>query len=257
MKTEKRTKKGKNEEKAKMKKAGMFLFGIILAILILPMFSATIEFWQQKYRFNQSVQNHLVFFYLSKTEFNYVTKGNPLEIYITYSMYPKTWNEDNPNYKVSSCNLSVYYSSSLENQSQYIFSHIVASSDEDIMNGKYFVRLANEDDGLVADLRCDFLGNVPEGLETPESLVVFTPTWECKACQMYDWNVAWIDEQKSNQLRTSSTSVLDYIRQLILSLYEILLAFFWIFMILMLFSAIALIFIGIYWLYLYLVKLAR
>jgi len=229
----------------------------ITALLIIPTFSATIEFWQQKYRYNNSIQDHLVFFYQSTTEFDFITKGNPLEVYITYSMYPKTWNEDNPNYRVSACNLSVYYSSHLENNSQYIFSHIVTATEEDIMNGKYFVRLSNENDGVIADLKCDFISSVPPALETPETLVVFSPTWECKSCQMYDWNVAWIDERKANRLRENSTSILYYITQLFISLYELILAFFWIFMILMLFSAVALIFIGIYWLYLYLMKLAR
>jgi hypothetical protein len=253
MKTE--TKHFKKMEKKTLALISILFFAI--ALLIIPTFSATIEFWQQKYQFNNTLQDHLVFFYLSKTEFNFVTTGKPLEVFLTYSMFPKSWNEDNPNFKISSCNLSVYYSSHLENQSQFIFSHIVTQYDADIYNAKYFVRLKNENDGVIADLSCDFISNVPVERQMASNLVISSPTWECKSCQYYDWNIARVDGLKSNQLRSYSTSVLDYIKQLFTSLYELILAFFWIFMILMLFSAVALIFIGIYWLYLYLVKLAK
>ena len=78
------------------------------------------------------------------------------------------------------------------------------------------------------------------------------PTWECKECQYYEWALMERDWAKADLIGDNFVNVLGIIKQFVLLNFEIWLALFWVFLILLLFVAMSSIFLGIYWAYLFL-----
>lgn len=237
----------------------LFLFLILFSLCLINPVSANVEFMQERYfrvtNTTNSMQDHIIFFYLSKETRDYVADDKPIEAYITYSIYPKTWNTDNPDYAVQYCNISVLYSGALTNSSYISFNETIYPT-QDIFSKKYYKRI-NENDGIIVDAFCVFEDEMPDTLDMPITIRLSTPTWNCKACQFYEWSKSQRDVDKAVILGDYTTEIIEYIKDLIQLNYEILLALFWFAMIMILFSAIFLIFIGIFWLYLYLNKLAK
>ena len=64
-----------------------------------------------------------------------------------------------------------------------------------------------------------------------------------------EWSVLEKDILKADTIGDNVVTISDYIKRLFLLNFEIFLALFWIFLILMVFGAISLIFLGVYWIF--------
>ena len=84
-----------------------------------------------------------------------------------------------------------------------------------------------------------------------------TPTWECKACQLYEYSVQQKDITKAQVIGNNVVTISDYIKKLFVLNFEIWLMLFWIFLILMILVGVGLIFFGVFWVYSYLRKLTK
>lgn len=270
-----------------MKKQIIIMMIAILLLISINIIniSAMMEYWQTKESSENGtvVQNHLVTFYkkapqtVSATPRNtflctyfhiycyedtgiiedYITGNNPFEVYIWYNIYINKWNNDNPNDKVDYCELLIRKMPHNQNVSSIILDKNYTEQDEDIMNGKYFV-LLYDGDGFMADLICHFQNNDTEDIfSAPAEMQLVTPTWECKACAYYEWTVVERNVEKAKTVGNNVATVMNYIQKLFLINFEIWLALFWIFLIMCIFMSIGFIFWGIYFVFLYLRRLAK
>jgi hypothetical protein len=266
-----------------MKKELIVLMFAFLLLINIVNVNAMIEYWQQKSDMgNGTIKNHLVVFY-SKTPMqfsttpkntllcnlfkifcvsetgiieDYVSGNNPYEVYLWYNIYVQKWNIANPNYKVNRCDWNIRFWGHLENSTTTFINQSYTQADNDVMNAKYFMRLS-DGDGMIATQICYFQNQNYHELDIPAEMQLVTPSWECKACQFYEWSLLERDIEKAKSIGDNVVTISDYIKKLILLNFEILLALFWIFLILMIFVAIGLIFVGIYWLFLYLKNITR
>jgi len=263
---------------------------IILPIIFIFMFivnlyyvSGMLEYWQDKTDMgNGTIQNHLVAFYtknavqISTTPENsflctwfhifcvsntgviedYVSGNNPYEVYLLYNIYVKKWNTNNPNYKVSSCDWIVKFWGHLENSTTIVVNQTYTEADPDVMFVKYFMQL-NDGDGLIADQICHFRNPDFTDLDLPADMQLVTPSWECKACQSYEWSLVERDVLKAKAIGDNVVTISEYIKKLFLLNFEIWLALFWFLLILLIFISIGFIFIIAWWLYLYMKSVVK
>jgi hypothetical protein len=192
---------------------------------------------------------------------DYVSGDNPYEIYFLYSFYPRTWNELNPYNQVNYCEFIVRHLTHLSGEPQTIYAINYTGQNADVSNAKYFVRL-NDGDGVVSDISCHFQNATSEtsainSLDMPATIQVVTPTWECKMCQFYEWSLVERDILKAQTIGGNVVIVSEYIKKLIALNFEILLALFWFFMIMMIFVAIGFIFLICYYFYLFLKNIIK
>ena len=240
-----------------MKKQIIMMIAILLLISIASI-NAEIDFWQVKHSHGNGtiVQNYLVSDY-SKNGYlfhdDYVTGNNPYIVYLLYNIYPKKYNQDNPTDKVINCSWTVRKLTS--GDPIILINTTYTENDSDIMNAKYFIQL-NDGEGLTADQTCYFQ-NASTELSLPAEMQLVAPTWECKACQQYEWQTIERSVQKAETLGNNVVTITDYIKKLFLINFEIWLALFWIFLILCIFMSISFIFFGIYWIFIYLRRLAK
>jgi hypothetical protein len=190
---------------------------------------------------------------------DYVSGGQTFEAYLLYNVYVKSFNLDNPDYTIDWCNFAVQQSSALTNYST-ILNQTYTSLDGDMMSAKFFVEMRNQD-CILAQQICKY--NVLVNI-TPNNKLIFpaemqfvAPTWECKSCQAYEWSLIERDIVKAKSVGDNVVEVTTYIKKLFLLNYEIALSLFWLFLILMIFAGLGLIFMGVYWLYLYLSQVAK
>ena len=111
-----------------------------------------------------------------------------------------------------------------------------------------------------ADIICKYsiYANITHpSLTIPAEIQLISPTEECKACQYYEWSVRYRSVEKAQDLNAKRVSIVEYTKQLFLLNYEMWLAIFWVFLILMIFVGIGMIFIIVWWLYLYLKAVAK
>ena len=99
--------------------------------------------------------------------------------------------------------------------------------------------------------------SIQEGLDMPFQQQIVMPTWECKACQYYEWSLVEINIEKAKIIGENVVDTSKYIKKLFMLNFEILLALFWVLIILLLFAVIGMVFSGIYWIYIYLRSLVR
>jgi len=182
---------------------------------------------------------------------DHVKSGGKLQVYVRYDVYTAKWNRDNPDYAVDNCNFTIEFLDGFTGNMTIIYNQIFTGITEDVSMAKYFVEL-DKGDGFNANFNCKFSGIRPELLEMPVSMSIVTPTWECKECQYYEWSILEIDVQKAKTIGDNTADVVDYIKSLIILNYEFFVIFFWIFLLAIGWFAFSLIFIGVYWLYLYL-----
>jgi len=242
-----------------MKKQIILTIFAFLLLVSISFASAEIQFWQQKYDMgNGTLQNHLIAFY-SKGGFgitdDYVSGNNPYEAYILYNIYVKKFNAENPNIKIDNCDLIVNFAGKVGNTT-IILNKSYTEIDDDIFNAKYFIKL-KDGEGIIADQICYFQNKSYDDLEFPVDMQLVTSSWECKACQYYEWSVQEENIAKTKSIGDNIVSISNYIKQLFMLNFEIWLALFWIFLILMIFTSIGLIFIGIYWLAIYFKRIIR
>jgi hypothetical protein len=199
----------------------------IAFILLLNLYSImALEFFQTKDDIgNGSVRIHTSIFYSDHDlTNNYVSSGKPLEVAINYRAYVETWNSLNIYNRVSFCNFTVSYSPRYFNSTIVLFNKMITN---DYGTAQYFVPLRINEEAY-ADMVCKFSGQVPYDLTVPSEVSVNTPTWECKACQMYEWQVQQRSIAKAESLGDTTINILSYIGQLFVINFQILISLFWI-----------------------------
>jgi hypothetical protein len=252
-----------------MKKSILTLMiGIFFLLMLFVNFvNAELQYYQQRYdRGNGSIENRATLSYSKIGLFgfgsDYVKGNNPLEVYLQYNIYVKTFNENNPNYQVDYCNLKIQVSRQLEGSVDVtVFEQNYTEEDADINKAQYFYQLYNGDQAI-AVLTCNYRdlssnNTAIRDLQLPAEMQMVMPTSECKACQYYLWTKQSVDVEKTKSVGSNIISITNYIQRLVVLNFEVILALFWIFLILMLFVGIGLIFIGIYWLFLYLRRVSK
>jgi hypothetical protein len=178
-----------------------------------------------------------------------------LEVEIDYSMYLNTWNTVNTGLEITNCTLTINYFSNNLNQSYIYYEETVTANESDVKNKKYFVRLPVKD-GISTFMDCYYANESKRTLLTPTELSIKLPTYECKSCQYYQWSVQQRQIVKAEIVGNNLVSVWTYMKKLVVLNFEILVALFWFLMILILLVALSLIFLGIYYLFIFLKKLA-
>lgn len=236
----------------------ILLIGLIL-IFMLSLASARLTYWQTKNNYGNYTNNHVLLFYDKLADFpntnqyaDEISGNSPLEIAIDYEMYIKSWNQKS-SYNVSRCDFLINSIPSGSSSQSLIANFTFTENDADLSNPKYFITL-NDKDTAILDINCYFNNNITF-LDMPMEMTIATPTWECKACQLYEWSVQEKAVSKSKVMLNTNLEISDYIKKLFMINYEIVLSLFWLFLISMIFVAIGFIFLGIYWLYLYLLDI--
>lgn len=244
-------------------------FGIILALLLISLVSSVTDHYQEVilYPENEHITRRVVSVFWLGFDFDSgflgsgavndeITSDELLEVEIDYSIYIQRWNSANYNYAVQNCTLTINYFENKANESYIFYERTITKDDADILGDKYFVRL-NQKDGLSAFMDCYFIDEDSRILDTPTELSIKLPTYECKTCQYYEWSVQQRDIGKARTIGENSVSVWNYIKKVIDLNFEIILALFWLILILMAIGGFGLVFFGIYWLFLYLRKISR
>lgn len=265
------------------------IFALTL-LLSLNFVSAGTEFWQTKEDLgNGTIKNHLVLIY-DKENFNildtstlgtslydiilshffgfrnvisssglvadYVSGNNPYEVYLLYNIYPKQFNIANPLQKVDNCNWVIYYWAKSSSNAVVVLNETYTEQTGDVSNAKYFMRLY-DGDSLMADQICKFEDNTFDELSLPAEMQIVTASWECKACQYYEWSVQNKNIVKAKSIGENIVEISGYIKKFFKLNFEIWLSLFWIFLILMIFVALGFLFLSVYWIYKYLSGVIR
>lgn len=235
---------------------------MVLGILLISMASAVVQFSQTDYYpvgFNHTTRTHASLFWYEGTYYgitDYIPDDEILEVYVGYSLYPQTWNTQNNDYEIVNCTFYINYFENLENQSYVMYSETITGEESDVLDKKYFVRLKNKD-GFTSDIDCYFEDDDKRILDIPAEMVIVTPSYECKACQYYEWTLLQRDIEKARIIGENRVSVWDNIKGVVNLNYEVILAIFWFILILIALMGGGLIFVGIYWIFIYLRRLAR
>lgn len=232
---------------------------LMMMIFLLASVSAELNFWQTKWEGDGvgavpigNTKVHSVVTY-NADENNFVTGGNQFEFYFGYDIYINTWNEINPaNFSVDWCNFTISQYSSGSGETNFIYNKLFTG---DYNNAKYFLRL---DDGDVAyaDIECHF-NSTNHSLYIPATLQVITPTWECQACQYYEWTLIERNIVKSREVGNNIVDVISGMKDIISLNFEIWLALFWVVLIVVAVHSTGLLFIGIIWLFAYMKNLIK
>lgn len=236
------------------------IISMIAILLLINTILAGTQFYMTKNDLgNKIIENRMLFCYDKKMSAilpdikDYVSGNNYYEAYILYSIYVKKWNNDNPNYMIDYCNMTIYQSTTQTNYTNLTYLYYT-QADSDLNNAKYFLRM-KDGDCVVVEQQCKYNQYVNQSnLDIPADMQFVTPTWECKACQRYEWSLVDKDIQKAEIMNVNVLSVSDFIKKLILLNFEIILMLFWVFLILMIFISIGFIFMSVYWLYLFLIR---
>lgn len=271
-----------------MKKIYLILFASLFIVLNLSFLMAEIQFSQTKNNLgNGTISNRLVLGY-SKNKFgvvvpfgntqcnnlfllllfpslcsnpaitsvspsDYITGNNPFEMYIQYNIYPKTFNSNNPNFKIDYCNFKLQYWASLENTPITLFEQNYTDKDEDINKAQYFFRMF-DGDLAIGQETCYYENQSFDELILPMEMTMVTPTNQCKSCQYFLWSKLERDVSKAKSIGDNVSQISSFIQKIILLNFEIALALFWISLILIIFIVIGLIFLVGYWVFLWLWK---
>jgi len=241
-----------------MKKKAFIFLTLILAIFLISNVSA-FETWKIKYiQLNNSKvnTNYGLISYTSDVTGNpqlsligvgtlfpllnlgssqftdYLDGATPLEVKIKYNSYVDFWNKANPQYLVDYCDLQITYQpyySILYNVTQtpsvvLFYKNFTTTID----NGQYFVRLKKGDTAYVR-FNCYFINDAL--LEAPANFVFITPTENCQECQYYEWNKIERTLTKVGEISSFKTKILGYIVRFLDYNYEVILIFYYIFLI--------------------------
>ena len=254
--------KSQSSEKAFLKGNKQILLAIVFVILLLPMISASFQYFQTRNNLgNGTITNRLTLGYSKggyglSNDNDYVSGNNPFETYIQYSVYVKTFNNANPNFKVDYCNLKIQYWGKLNNNPTTIFEKNFTDKDSDTSKAQYFFQLFDGDQAIAQET-CYYQNLSFNQLLMPMEMQMVTPTNQCKSCQYYEWTKQEADVLKTASVGDNIVKIANYIYQIVIINFEIILALFWIFLILVLFLGVGLIFTGIFWLYIYLNRVIK
>jgi len=174
--------------------------------------------------------------------------GKPLEVLVQYYSYVDDWNIKNPEYKVNHCNLTISISGVNESVKTTLFSKLYNT---EINNAKYFVRM-DKGDTMYADFECLFENKTT--IEIPADITIILPTWECQACQYYEWTQDFINLNQADTLQTYISNIWDYMKEIVNLNFEVILIFYYIFLIGIVLLGVGLIFAIMYWIFLFVRK---
>lgn len=227
------------------------IFGFITMLLLVSMLSSVsaVQYFQQRSFINNDTTrvfgsiSHIAGDGTDST----IKSGDPLELFVETTVTLKTWNINNPEFAVDHCNYTVTLLPHLSPIGVIQFNRTF-EADEEERDFKQFIRLF-EGDGMNANIDCVFTGN--RTIETPADLTFVTPTWECKKCQAFEWTLLERDIAKAKSIGANTVEVGGFIKKLVFLNFEIVLAVFWLLLILISFVATSLIFVGLYWVFLY------
>lgn len=235
----------------------------ILSVFILMSLVSAVKISNEQYYENDSLSmTYFTNVQYTTTNFDNVL-SQPYESYVLYSVTMDDWNKVNPANQVTYCNLSIFYNSF---RSYLIgsgnitglnivplFSKVFVANDE---NEKYFVRL-NKGDSYSSYMTCVFANESSRVTIIPASIQIIAPTWECKECQYLEWLKQQRALDKAAILNGYTAQMWQWIAQIIQIVYENVIVFFWIFLILIAVGALFLVFFGFYWFYHYIRKVSR
>jgi hypothetical protein len=236
---------------------------IIVMMMVLSLFASivnvsAVSYFQSKiFIDNDRINQRASYFWdIGDLTSDHIKSGDKLQAYFYYDVYTAKWNMDNPDYSVDNCNLTIEFFDYFTGNVTIVYNQVFTGITEDVSIAKYFVEM-DKGDGFNANFNCKFSGIRPELLEMPVTMSIVTPTWECKACQYYEWSKLEVDIQKAKTIGDNRVETMGYIKDLIILNYEFLIIFFWLFLFSIVWVAFSFIFIGIYWLYLYLAGVSK
>lgn len=251
------------------KKITMISFGILLALLMLSLASAVVSHYQEilKYSQDDHITRRVLSVFWVEGDLLSGSFGNGavrdeinsdelLEVEIDYSIYVQKWNTQNYDYAIENCTLTINYFENKGNGSYVFYERTINKTDSDVLDDKYFVRL-NQKDGISVFMDCYFQDADKRSLITPTELSIKLPTYECKTCQYYEWSVQQRSIREAEIVGGNSVLIWSYIQEFLTFNFEIILALFWFMVIIITLMASGFIFLGIYFLFIFLRKIAR
>lgn len=194
---------------------------------------------------------------------DYIKSGKPNEIGIGYTSTIKDWNNQYIDNKVPICQIQIRKL----NKNQDTFStpfnvglllnkNITELSDVN----DYFIVQLYDNEYFYVNTICLFSNksNINyTGMNMPFSMQTFSPTYNCKPCQFSEFSQHLSDTIKKDTFDNYDVNIKNYTKGFIDICFEIFIYSFWVLLIVLFFSIIALIFWGGYWLYFYLRSLGK
>ena len=185
---------------------------------------------------------------------NLIPDSSPYEFAFNYNSYIFDWNNNYLDKKVDYCTIDIYRNNLLNSTNIDVFTENYTSETD--VNDQYFFR-AFDGDTIYAYFLCHFNDSNYRTFNYPASVYVYTPTPYCQNCQY----ARSVSNKQSSQvvfnLNANIRVIQNYIYELILINYEIVLYLFWLFMIAILFFVVGMIFWSGYWLYFYLASVIK
>lgn len=253
-----KNKNPKNDRKGIKNMRKIVILTAILSMFILMQFaSASVNFFQQnRYSLldNVTTSKFTSVVYLQDILLLDKIKDNrPFEFYVQYYSFFADWNIANPDNYIEYCNLIVNY---LPQPSGSSIQLLNINITDNLETSKSFIRLNNRESAII-DLRCVFREANGRVLELPIDYSIVMPTWECKACQFYEWSKVEATLIKATTINDFVKDNVEFIKNLLILNYNNIIIIFWIFLILGLLSALVLVFAIFQWIYLYLKGLGK
>ena len=213
-----------------------------------------ITYFQTKENIGNNTVKNRIWVYYSDIDgtTSFIKDGTPVEVYINYRAYLKTWNQLNTQNLVDSCQITIKFYSGINNLTTTVLQQNF-SKDFDYENDKYFFRM-NPKDSFSSELSCKYQLSIPITLEIPVDQSMESPTNACKSCQFYQWSIQERKIIKAETLGDRTVINFEYIKQLFIINFEILTVLFWIVLIVLLLASIGLIFFGLSYVAIWLFK---
>jgi hypothetical protein len=232
------------------------LIGMLFIALLMNTVSALNGFTFYSYQIgDDTVRYYGEMSYSQLTENYMAVKKNPNQIYITYGLEPiADWNANHPDNQIDWCMIDIgethYYGQHLQNYTITQYSTLFTADNTTVTpdSFRHFIEF-NEQDRANATFDCHFTG-IPT-IQTPISLSASTPTWECKACQSYNYYKSHLDDAIGEGIETFTRQIETNIKDFIKLIINISITIFWIIKIMFVVGVIGIIFIGIWWIYIF------
>jgi len=239
------------------------LIGMLLLTLMAQDVNAT-EFYQYTYPQNDShtttIYGYVVYPFDERVVKEQVSDGSLYEFTLKYDLYPAYWNNQSSNL-LQYCQINIttqrYYSllsgDSPTPITQQLYKRIL---DTNLYNQEYYISLSRGDTAYYK-IDCYFTNSSLQSLTIPATIQVATPTYDCIQCAKYEWSKIQNTLIKSDFLQQSNVNNIEYIKKLISLNFEFAVIIYWFILILVVVFAVGLIFLGVYWFYMWLMKVTK
>lgn len=196
---------------------------------------------------------------------NYVPKGQPYETYITYGLEPlNDWNSRYPNSRIDYCTIIIndyrLINTAGGGQDWGVITSLNRTfTTNDVAVTKEQFRhflILNKGEFARVFFDCHFAGTNLT-IDTPTSLKITAPTFECKACQYYEEFQKSFDEIVGDAIDTYSQRITQNNNMFVGWNFDIITTAFWIVQIVVVLAIIGMIFLGLYWIYRFLKNLVE